>query len=253
MSEKSLADGTLVAQPLVAEGLVVTVGRVPVLDDVAVTALPGRLLAVTGSSGSGKTTLLSVLGGLVAPDSGFVEYDGRRVDHRSGEPPDGISFVLQTYGLVPSLTALENVAIALRARRPDPAAVDRAAQAVLQRLGVGDLAERLTAELSGGQLQRVAVARALVLEPQVLLADEPTSELDEKNRDLVVEVIREQAERGAVVVLATHDPEVAAMCDDEVHLVDGAVQSRQLETVPTAADGPGHEHDAFRRPNGGSR
>ena len=245
MSEKNL-----VARALTAQGLVVPGGGGRVLDGVSVTARGGRLLAVTGSSGSGKTTLLSVLGGLVAPADGFVEYDGQRVDHRLGEPPTGTAFVLQTYGLVPSLSALENVSVALRARRTDPGAADRAALSVLERLGVGDLADRLIAELSGGQLQRVAIARALVVEPEVLLADEPTSELDERNRDLVVEVLREQAERGAVVVVATHDPEVAAMCDDEVQLVDGVVVGRQLETVPTVLDGPSHEHDAFRRPDG---
>ena len=235
---------------LVAGGLVLRNGEARILDDVSVTAPAGRLLAVTGSSGSGKTTLLSVLGGLVAPASGFVEYDGSRLDARSGEPPSGTAFVLQTYGLVPSLSALENVSVALRARRTDPATADRTALAALQRLGVGDLADRLIAELSGGQLQRVAIARALVVQPDVLLADEPTSELDEKNRDLVVEVLREEADRGAVVVVATHDPEVAAMCDEEVHLVDGAVAAHLLETVPTAVDGPGHEHDAFRPPDG---
>ena len=96
----------------------------------------------------------------------------------------------------------------------------------------------------------MAISRALVVEPEVLLADEPTSELDERNRDLVVEVLRERAERSAVVVVATHDPEVAAMCDEEVHLVDGVVAAGQLETMPTVLDGPGHEHDAFRRPGG---
>jgi len=236
---------------LVGEGLVVLGGDARVLDGVSVIARAGRLLAVTGSSGSGKTTLLSVIGGLVAPASGVVRYDGRTVDHRSGEPPAGVAFVLQNYGLVPSLTALENVSVALRARDSDPAAADRTATTALERLGVGDLAARLVPELSGGQLQRVAIARALVVDPEVLLADEPTSELDEKNRDLVVEVFRERAERGAVVVLATHDPEVAAMCDDEVHLVDGRVDAAVAPPAPVAVpDGPGHEHDAFRRPGG---
>jgi putative ABC transport system ATP-binding protein len=115
-------------------------------------------------------------------------------------------------------------------------------------VGVGDLAGRLVTELSGGQLQRVAVARALASEPDVLLADEPTSELDEHNRDVVVGELRLEADRGAVVVLATHDPEVADLCDDELHLVDGRAAGAALRTVPTAEDGPGHEHDMFRRP-----
>ena len=188
---------------------------------------------MTGSSGSGKTTLLSVLGGLVRPDQGDATYAGEPVGTRSGEPRAGTAFVLQTYGLVPTLTAEENVAIALRARGVAPVdAITRSAVA-LERVGVGDLAERLVTELSGGQLQRVAVARALAVEPDVLLADEPTSELDEHNRDLVVAELRLEADRGAVVVLATHDPEVADLCDDELHLVDGRRVGEAVRTVPT--------------------
>ncbi len=219
----------------------------PLLEGVSVVARAGRVLAVTGSSGSGKTTLLSVLGGLVAPNAGEATYDGGPVGTRSGEPRRGTAFVLQTYGLVPTLTAEENVAIALRAADVEPREAAERAVAALDRLGVADLADRLISELSGGQLQRVAVARALAAVPDVLLADEPTSELDEVNRDLVVAEIRAEALRGAVVVLATHDPDVAALCDDEIHLVDG----RQVETAPAgvvAGDEPGHEHDLYRRP-----
>lgn len=240
-------------QPLVARGIGVAGPFAPLLDDVSLEARPGRILAVTGSSGSGKTTLLSVLGGLLRPDEGEVHFGGEPVGTKHGEPRPGTAFVLQTYGLVPTLTAGENVAIALRARGVDPAQAVRAAEEALSRTGVGDLSDRLGSELSGGQLQRVAVARALAVEPDVLLADEPTSELDETNRDLVVAEIRAEAERGAVVVLATHDPDVADMCDDEVHLVDGAVASEAVRTVPTAEDGPGHEHDMFRPPQRGSQ
>jgi putative ABC transport system ATP-binding protein len=233
---------------LAADGIGVAGPGAPILDGVSLTALPGRMLAVTGSSGSGKTTLLSVLGGLVPPSDGTVAFGDEPVGTRTGEPRPGTAFVLQTYGLVPSLTAEENVAIALRARRVKPAEASRRALAALDRVGVGDLAERMVQELSGGQLQRVAVARALAVEPDVLLADEPTSELDEHNRDLVVAEIRAEAERGAVVVLATHDPDVADACDDELHLVDGRVVDATVRTVATVVDGPGHEHDMFRRP-----
>ena len=233
---------------LVAEGLRVDGPGAPLLDDVSLEASSGRILAVTGSSGSGKTTLISVLGGLLRPDAGDASYDGRAVGTRSGEPRAGTAFVLQTYGLVPTLTAEENVAVALRARSVAPADAVRRSTAALDRVGVADLADRLVTELSGGQLQRVAVARAIAVEPDVLLADEPTSELDERNRDLVVGELRMEADRGAVVVLATHDPEVADLCDDELHLVDGRVAGDVVRTVPTVEDGPGHEHDMFRRP-----
>jgi putative ABC transport system ATP-binding protein len=239
-----MSDRSIVARDLALDG-----AGTRILDGITLEAYAGRVLAVTGSSGSGKTSLLSVLGGLVLPSAGEVSYDGAPVGTRSGEPRPGTAFVLQTYGLVPTLTAEENVAVALRARRVPPAEAGRRAVAVLDRVGVGDLAERLIQELSGGQLQRVAVARALAVEPDVLLADEPTSELDEKNRDLVVAEIRAEADRGAVVVLATHDPEVADLCDDELALVDGRVAGDPISTVLTSVDGPGHEYDAFRRPD----
>jgi putative ABC transport system ATP-binding protein len=233
---------------LVARGIGVAGPFAPLLDDLSLEARPGRILAVTGSSGSGKTTLLSVLGGLLRPDDGEVRLGDEPVGTRSGEPRTGTAFVLQTYGLVPSLTAGENLTVALRARRLAPDQAIRVAEQALARLGVADLGDRLISELSGGQLQRVAVARALAVEPDVLLADEPTSELDETNRDLVVAEIRAEADRGAVVVLATHDPDVANMCDDELHLVDGRMAAEPVRSVPTVEDGPGHEHDMFRRP-----
>jgi putative ABC transport system ATP-binding protein len=238
----------LSTRTLTARGLRVAGPGAPVLDDVTVEALPGRMLAVTGSSGSGKTTLLSVLGGIVPASSGEVAFGQEPVGTRHGEPRPGTAFVLQSHGLVPSLTAQENVAVALRARGVDAREAVARAVAALDRFGVGDLAERLVPELSGGQLQRVAVARAVAVEPDVLLADEPTSELDETNRDLVVTELRAEADRGAVVVVATHDPEVADMCDDEIHLVEGQVQGVR-ERIPAVVDErPGHEHDLFRRP-----
>jgi len=233
---------------LAARGIMVAGPAGPLIDDVSVEAHPGRLLAVTGSSGSGKTTLLSVLGGLVRPTRGEVDLGGEPVGTRTGEPRRGTSLVLQTYGLVPSLTAEENVSVALRAVGVSPAEAVRRAVAALDRFGVADLADRLISELSGGQLQRAAIARAVAVEPDVLLADEPTSELDENNRDLVVAELRAEAQRGAVVVVATHDPDVADLCDDELHLVEGRVHGVPVRTVPTVEDGPGHEHDMFRRP-----
>lgn len=239
----------MINDALVAEGLGLVVGTLPLLEGIDLTAAPGRILAITGSSGSGKTTLLSVLGGLLPPSSGSVTWRGSTVRPGDpvGAPTPGVGFVLQVYGLVPSLTAEENISIALRARTIPPAtAVERSA-AALRRVGIGDLADRLVQELSGGQLQRVAVARALAVEPDLLIADEPTSELDEANRDLVVAELRAEADRGAVVLLATHDPEVAALCDDVLHLDDGRAL-REPTTVSTALDGPGHEYDEFRRP-----
>ena len=216
-----------------------------VLDDVSMAAEPGRMLAVTGSSGSGKTTLLTLLGGLAKSATGTATYDGGPVTTKHGEPLPGTGFVLQSYGLVPTLTAAENVSIALRGRGVGPVEATEQAVEALGRVGVDELADRLISELSGGQLQRVAVARALVVEAAVLLADEPTSELDEVNRDVVVGQLRMEANRGAVVLVATHDPAVAEECDDEIHLVDGRIE---VQAAPPPPPPPGHENDIFMRP-----
>lgn len=230
---------------LVGRGLGFVVGGRRVLDDVSLTGEPGRMLAVTGSSGSGKTTLLSLVGGLARPSVGDVSYDGGPVTTKRGEPLPGTGFVLQSYGLVPTLTAAENVGIALRGRDVAPTEATERAVGALGRVGVEELADRLISELSGGQLQRVAVARALVVGADVLLADEPTSELDEANRDVVVDQLRMEANRGAVVLVATHDPAVAEECDDEIHLVDGRIE---VLAPPPPPPEPGHEHDAYMRP-----
>lgn len=229
---------------LVATDVTLGQGDRHFLDAISLSATAGRMLAVTGPSGSGKTTLLSILGGLVRPDAGTVTYDAAPVGTAEGTPRRGTALVLQSYGLVPTLTAEENVAIALRARSVHGAHATRQAVAALARVGIAELADRLVDELSGGQLQRVAVARALVVEPDVLLADEPTSELDEGNRDHVVRELRAEADRGALVVVATHDPDVADACDVEVRIVEG----RLAETLEEVVVEPGHEHDLFKPP-----
>jgi putative ABC transport system ATP-binding protein len=185
----------------------------------------GELTALSGPSGSGKTTLLSVAGGLLEATSGTATYDGRSMWRGTGDPRPEVAFVLQVYGLVPILSARENVSVALRARGVEPAEADARAQAALARFHIADLGDRQVEELSGGQMQRVALARGLCVEADILLADEPTSELDEGNRGMVLAELRAEADRGAVVVVATHDPAVAEACDrhyvlDEGRLVD---------------------------------
>jgi len=191
------------------------------LADIDLVLEPGRMAALSGSSGSGKTTLLSVAGGLLEPTRGTATYAGEPTWRGTGDPGPEIAFVLQVYGLVPILSARENVSVALRARGVAPAEADARAEAALAELHIGDLGDRQVEELSGGQLQRVAVARALVVDAAVLLADEPTSELDTTTAGLVMRLLRARAEQGAVVVVATHDPDVAELCDDHHRLVDG--------------------------------
>ena len=193
-----------------------------VLDGVSAVAHAGRMLAAVGPSGSGKTTLLGVMCGLVRPDGGQVLLGADRVDGSTAQRTR-FGFLLQTHALLPVLTAAENVEVALRARGVRPADAAGAAREALVEVGLEAHADRLVERLSGGQQQRVALARALAPQPDVVLADEPTSELDAATRDAMVDLLEAHARRGAVVVLATHDPEVADRCDDRVDLHDGRV------------------------------
>lgn len=194
------------------------------VDDVSLAISPGEMIAIYGPSGSGKTTLLSMLGGVIRPDSGSVSFEGELLGSNL-KAAQGIGIVLQGYGLVPVLTAAENVEVAMQARGASKDRVKEAAVVALGRVLLDGLGDRLVEQLSGGQQQRVAVARALVHLPGTLLADEPTSELDESTRDHVVEQFRREAQRGAVVVLATHDTDVMAACDRSLKIVAGRLVS----------------------------
>ncbi len=189
----------------------------PILAGIDVTVEPGESLAVTGPSGSGKTSLLAILSGLARPTMGEVHIDGALLTGQAGPPP-GVSVVLQGYGLVSLLTAAENIEVVLRANGTPPAAAAHAARQVLARLGLEAHADQLVEELSGGQQQRTAVARALALEPRLLIADEPTAELDPAARAVALAQMFAVATGGGALVLATHDPEVAARCDRTLSL-----------------------------------
>ncbi|RJK96112.1 ABC transporter ATP-binding protein [Vallicoccus soli] len=204
--------------------LVVRAGGRAVLDGVSVAAASGRLLAVVGPSGSGKTTLLSALAGMLVPDAGAVLLDGAPLTG-SDEERRRCGFVLQGHALLPVLDAGENVEVALRGRGVPAERARELAAAALDRVGLGGREGRLVERLSGGQQQRVALARALAPSPDLLLLDEPTSELDAATRDHVVGVLLEEAARGALVVVATHDEEVARHCDDRVDVRDGRLRA----------------------------
>lgn len=189
----------------------------PILAPTDLTLGPGERVAVTGPSGSGKSTLLAILAGLLQPDQGTVLIDGEPLVG-TATPAHGVATVLQGYGLVSLLTAAENIEVALRASgrsRRDAIAEGRDA---LDRLGLAAQADQLCGDLSGGQQQRTAIARAVALRPRLLIADEPTAELDPVARATVLAVLGAVTDRGGSLLLATHDPDIAASSDRTVAL-----------------------------------
>jgi ABC-type lipoprotein export system ATPase subunit len=199
--------------------------RRSLLDGVDLALEAGELTVVVGRSGSGKSTLLHVIGGLERVDAGEVEVAGVRVDRASsGELVDlrrrQVGFVFQFFHLLPELTGEENVVLPARLAG-DGARGRLRARALIERLGVGEAASRLPGVLSGGEQQRLAVARALVNEPRLVLADEPTGNLDETSGREVLGLLREVADGGRAVLLVTHDAEAAALADRVLTLKDG--------------------------------
>jgi putative ABC transport system ATP-binding protein len=205
-----------------ARGVHVAYDGHEVLRGIDLTARPGRIVAVTGPSGAGKTTLLWALAGLVRPDEGSVHVGDAPAADRDTTSAAGVVLILQDNALASVLTASENVLVPLLAAGVDPDASQQRAAEALDQVGLATAGDQLIEELSGGQQQRVAVARGLAQRGRVVLADEPTSELDAANRARVVALLRAEADRGAAVVLATHDPDAAAECDAELHLDAGA-------------------------------
>ena len=216
---------------LTAHGLSKAYGATPALIDAEFAIDAGEVVAVMGPSGSGKSTLLHVVAGIVPPDSGTVVYDGRELSamgdvQRSALRRSEFGFVFQFGQLVPELSCRENVALPLRldgvARRVAEARADE----LLRALEVADVAAQRPGTVSGGEGQRVAVARALVTDPRVLFADEPTGALDSLNGERVMELLTGAArERGTAVVLVTHEARVAAYSDREVVVRDGRTLS----------------------------
>jgi putative ABC transport system ATP-binding protein len=199
------------------------------LRDVTFDVQPGTMVALVGRSGSGKTTLLNVIGGLDRPDAGAVTVDGIDVtaldeDGLSRLRREKVSYVFQTFGLIPVLSAAENVGVPLRLARTDQREREKRVDLLLSLVGLADHARQRPGELSGGQQQRVAIARALAASPRLLIADEPTGQLDAETGLAVMALLRGIVEsEGVTALVSTHDPVMMELADRVIHIADGQV------------------------------
>ena len=234
MTDAAISAGSNHDVRVEARNLVLSFGETPALRGASFAARRGEIVAMMGPSGSGKSTLLHCLAGILVPDLGETYFDGRRVDtmpetERSQLRRDRFGFVFQFGQLVPELTAEENVALPLllRGTRRDEAL--REARSWFERLDLQGMEHHRSGEMSGGQSQRVALARSLVAQPAVLFADEPTGSLDSLNGERVMDLLTTSARaQGSTLIIVTHGPRVAAYADREVIVRDGLVTSPEL-------------------------
>ncbi|HET7121762.1 MAG TPA: ABC transporter ATP-binding protein [Solirubrobacterales bacterium] len=227
------SDGQAPGVPLLgAHGLERSYGEgataVQALRGVDLEVSAGEMVAIMGPSGSGKSTCLHILGALDRPDGGTTEIGGRRYDNLSDREltelrGDVFGFVFQFFNLLPTLTAAENVLLPALVNGERPSKYARRVDELLELVGLGDRAAHLPTELSGGEQQRVAIARALLREPRLVLADEPTGNLDSASGAVVMGLLRKVVDEGQTVVMVTHDPRAASLADRVIFLRDGAI------------------------------
>ena len=204
--------------------------QLPVLRQLSLTVEKGEMVAIVGASGVGKSTLLHVMGGLDAIDAGSISIGdanivSMRADDLTAFRNLNVGFVFQYHHLLPEFTALENAGMPMRIARRTPREREGRATALLERVGLGERLTHKPGMLSGGEAQRVAIARALVMEPAVLLADEPTGDLDEHTAESLHDLLREMhRERGLTSIIATHNPRLAAACDRVLRLEEGKLR-----------------------------
>lgn len=204
-------------------------GSIKALDNVSATIAAGDFVSIMGPSGSGKTTLLNIIGCLDTPTSGRIAIGGENVSGLDDEEltkirRDKIGFVFQQFNLIPTLTALENIAYPMRLKGLSE--YEERSKGLMRSVGLSEeLGENKPTELSGGEQQRVAVARALANDPDTILADEPTGNLDSKTSKDIMELLKETNERGTTIIMVTHDPLVASYTKRTFRMVDGRIES----------------------------
>jgi putative ABC transport system ATP-binding protein len=214
------------------------------LREMSLSVTEGEFVAVTGPSGSGKTTFLNIAGLLESFEHGTFMLDGEDVSHLSDDDRSvyrnqKIGFIFQSFNLIPDLDLFENVDVPLRYRRLPASERKQRIENALETVGLASRMKHLPAQLSGGQQQRVAIARALAGEPRMLLADEPTGNLDSTMAGQVMELLEDIHANGTTIVMVTHDPDLAERADRNIHLIDGRVSEQSLayakEEIPQAA------------------
>jgi putative ABC transport system ATP-binding protein len=198
------------------------------LDGVSLEVARGEMVALVGPSGCGKSTLLNLIGCIDLPTSGVVRIGGAATNAMNDDAltrlrRDRIGTVFQFFNLLPAMTAEENAALPLVLGRRPQREITQRVQAALQAVGLGEKARAFPAQLSGGQMQRVAIARAIVHEPSIVLADEPTGNLDSENGDAILRLLRTLALNGQAILMATHAPTAAAVCDRTIQMRDGRI------------------------------
>ena len=214
---------------LIASNVVKAYAGRPVLRGVSLAVRAGERLALTGASGSGKSTLLNCLGGVDRPDTGSIRFkhialETLDADGLTEVRRRDIGTIFQFFHLLPTLTAAENVELPLQLNGVAPAERAERVRSLLERVGVAERADAFPGQLSGGEMQRIAIARALAHQPSVLLADEPTGNLDSRNGAIILELLRELSdETGTALVLVTHSGAAAQICHREIHLRDGQI------------------------------
>lgn len=201
-------------------------GTITALEDFNCTIRQGEFVAIMGKSGSGKSTVLNIISGIDAMQKGGYQFDGQDMSKIHGDQltcfrRDNIGFVLQHFALIPDYTVYDNIALSLRLKRENEKKIRQKITAIVEELDIASTIDKYPNELSGGEAQRVAIARAIIHKPKLILADEPTGALDEDSGRKIMSIFKQLHSNGNTIIMVTHDPEIAKMCERIIYIKDG--------------------------------